>query len=67
MLRGAQLTCLSVASSPASSKDALDMVQAPRRDMVQPGPPPLGGWGATVIVLVSMQRVLMKWGGASEG
>lgn len=26
-----------------------------RRDMVQPGPPPLGGWGATVIVLVSMQ------------
>lgn len=64
MLRGAQLTCLSVPSSPASFKDGLDMA---RRDMVQPGPPPLGGWGATVIVLVSMQKVLMKWGGASEG
>lgn len=64
MLRGAQLTCLSVSSGPASSKDGLDMA---RRDIVQPGPPPLGGWGATVIVLVSTQRVLMQWSGASEG
>lgn len=64
MLRGAQLTCLSVPSSQASSKDGLDVA---RRDIVQPRPPPLGGRGATVIVLVSMQRVLMKWGGASEG
>lgn len=64
MLRGAQLTCLSVPSGQASSKDGLDMA---RRDIVQPWPPPLGGRGATVIVLVSMQRVLMKWDGASEG